>query len=481
MQCTPLKKWWAMPTLRSLGTLVTLNFRYLIRKGFFMPVTPKKELSLFDSTCIIVGIIIGAGIYQMAPAIASGADGPWGVLAIWIVGGLISLFGALGYAELATAYPKEGGDYVYLSRAYGSWAGFLFGWGQLAIIRPGDIAVMAFAFATYARTIFDPFAAHPEYSQRAFAAAAVVVLTTINIIGVKEGKWTQNLLTTVKAMGLMAIVCVAIFAPRGASSAASGTVQTIPLSLALIFVLFTYGGWNEMAYVAAEVKNSGRNIVRALVLGAVVVTVLYLLVNGAFLYTLGYAGLANSKAVAADAVSGVFPKIGGRLISALVCVSALGAVSGLIFTGARISYALGAEHRAFRLVGKWHERTGTPVWALLVQGVIAVGLIAILGSFVDTLLYTAAPVYTFYLATSLSVMVLRRKEPNVERPYRVTGYPLTTLIFCAVCAFLIYSAVSYAWNFKIKSLCLLEGVLLAGMIIYCITDVRDLMLARKEK
>ena len=438
-------------------------------------VTPKKELSLFDSTCIIVGIIIGAGIYQMAPDIAKGAGSWWGVLAIWAVGGLISLFGALGYAELATAYPKEGGDYIYLSRAYGPWAGFLFGWGQLAIIRPGDIAVMAFAFATYARTIYDPLAAYPEYSQRTLAAAAVVVLTIINILGVKEGKWTQNLLTTVKALGLLAIVVVAVIAPRGASSAAVETVGKLPLSLALIFVLFTYGGWNEMAYVAAEVKDSRRNIVRALVIGAAVVTALYLLVNSAFLYTLGYTGLAMSKAVASDAISTAFPNVGGRLISALVCISALGAVSGLIFTGARISYALGAEHYAFRLVGKWHARTGTPVWALLVQGVIAVGLIVVLGSFINTLLYTAAPVYTFYLATSLAVIVLRFKEPHVERPYRITGYPVTTIIFCAVCAFLIYSAVSYAWNQMPKSLCLLEGVLLAGMVIYCLTDVRDLV------
>jgi len=202
-----------------------------------MAVAPRKELSLFDSTCIIVGIIIGAGIYQMAPAIASGSYCWWGVLAIWTVGGLLSLFGALGYAELATAYPLEGGDYVYLSRAYGSWAGFLFGWGQLAIIRPGDIAVMAFAFATYGRTIYDPLAAHPEYSQRVFAAAAVVVLTVINILGVKEGKWTQNLLTTVKALGLLAIVGVAVAAPQGTKSTAS--VQPLPLSLARVFVLFT--------------------------------------------------------------------------------------------------------------------------------------------------------------------------------------------------------------------------------------------------
>jgi amino acid transporter len=437
------------------------------------PVTgalPRRELSLFDSTCIIVGIIIGAGIYQMAPDIAKGAGSWWGVLALWAVGGLLSLFGALGYAELATAYPKEGGDYVYLSRAYGKWAGFLFGWAQLTIVRPGDIAVMAFAFATYARTIWDPLASHPAYSQRLYAAGATIILTAINILGVKEGKWTQNLLTVVKALGLLAIVGVAVIAPQ--QTAAEATFDALPVSLALIFVLFTYGGWNEMAYVAAEVKEPRRNIVRALVLGTGAVILLYLLVNGAFLYTLGYAGLAASKAVANDAISTAFPKIGGGLISALVCISALGAVNGLVFTGARISYAMGAEHRSFRVFGRWHERTGTPAWALLVQGVIAVSLIMVFGSFVDTLLYTAAAVYAFYLGTSLAVIVLRFKEPHVERAYRVTGYPVTTLIFCAVCGFLIYSCVTYAWAFKRISLVVLLSVLVAGVVVYWLTDVR---------
>jgi APA family basic amino acid/polyamine antiporter len=439
-----------------------------------MQVAPKKELSLFDSTCIIVGIIIGAGVYKLAPDIAKGAGSSLGVFAIWAVGGLLSLFGALGYAELATAYPKEGGDYVYLSRAYGQWAGYLFGWGQLAIIRPGDIAIMAFAFATYARTIYDPFKNMPGYSDRFFAAAAVIVLTVINILGVKEGKWTQNLLTTVKALGLLAIFAVAIFSPPANIAVATESAGKLPLSLALVFVLFCYGGWNEMAYVAAEVKDHRRNIVRALVFGALAVTILYLLVNGAFLHTLGYSGLAGSKAVATDTISTTFPDIGGKLIGALVCISALGAVSGLIFTGARISYALGAEHRIFRLLGKWNPRTGTPAWALAIQGIIAIILIVVFGTIIDTIIYTAAPVYTFYLATSLAVIVLRRKEPNVERPYRVTGYPLTTIIFCGICAFLIYSTVTYAWGVQPKSLIVLEAVLLLGMAIYCITDVGDL-------
>ncbi len=431
---------------------------------------PKKELSLFDSTCLIVGIIIGAGIYQMAPDIAKGAGSAWGVLAIWTIGGLLSLCGAFAYAELATAYPEEGGDYVYLNRAYGPWAGFLFGWMQLTVVRPGDIAVMAFAFAIYARTIFDPFTGPLEpYSLRIFAVAAVIVLTALNVLGVREGKWTQNLLTTAKALGLLAIVGIALVAPAGTVS--TEPAESLPPSLALIFVLFVFGGWNEMAYVAAEVRNPNRNIVRALLLGTISVTVLYLLVNGAFLYALGYAGLANSQAVATDAVATVFPEVGGQLIGALICISALGAVNGLIFAGARISYALGKDHRTFRVLGKWHPLTGTPMSALLVQGAIAILLIFLLGSFIDTIIYTAPAVYTFYLATSLSVMVLRRKDPSAHRPYRVTGYPLSTLAFCTVCAFLIYSAVTY----KPLIACAALGICLLGLPVYWLSrkSVRD--------
>jgi len=430
--------------------------------------TPKKELSLLDSTCLIVGIIVGVGIYQMAPDIAKGTASAWGVLGLWLAGGVLSLCGALGYAELASAWPREGGDYVYLTRAYGRWAGFLFGWIQLFIVRPGDIAVMAFAFATYGAALYDPLpAAERSVTLRLYACAAVAALTAINILGVKAGKWAQNVLAIVKALGLLAIVGVAVLGGRRGDPVAEA-FGPLPWSLALIFVLFTFGGWNEMAYVAAEVRNPSRNIVRALVLGTAAVTALYLLVNGAFLYTLGYGGLAASKAVAADSIATVFPEVGGRLISALVCVSALGAVNGLVFTGARISYAVGAEHRAFRVVGRWHPRTGTPVRALLLQGGIAVTLIVVLGSFIGAILYTAAPVYLFYLATSLAVVVLRRKEPGVERPYRVTAYPLPIIVFSAVCAFLIYSAVDYKpWVAAGAG-----AILLLGLPIYWLTSRR---------
>jgi amino acid transporter len=207
------------------------------------------------------------------------------------------------------------------------------------------------------------------------------------------------------------------------------------------------------------VRNPHRNIVRALVLGMVSVIALYLAVNGAFLYALGYEGMKASKAVATDTVATVFPHLGSALISALICISALGAVNGLIFTGARISYALGLDHTLFSRLGEWHPRFGTPAAALLVQGAIALVLIGVLGSFVDAILYTAAVVYSFYFASTVAVLVLRRKEPTRERPYRVPGYPFTPLIFAAVCLFLVRSAILY----KPKVALVACGLLLLGL------------------
>ncbi len=428
-----------------------------------MDAAPKRELTLFDSTSLIVGIIVGAGIYQMAPAIARGGGSAGGMLVLWLAGGFISLCGALSYAELATAYPQEGGDYVYLTRAYGNWAGFLFGWLQTVIVRPGDIAVMAFAFATYARTIYDPFAgSHSSYTPKFYAALAVVALTLINILGVRQGKWTQNILTLAKVLGLTGIVVVALLAPPPHAATFPKIDPFPPASLALIFVMFTFGGWNEMAYVAAEVKNPSRNIFRALLLGTLAVTLLYLLVNCGFLLALQYPGLATSEAVAVDAISTRFPSVGSRLIAILVSLSALGAANGLIFAGARISYAVGKDHQVFRVLGAWDPRTGTPARALAIQGIIAVLVILTLGGFGDSVLYTAAPVYLFYLATSLAVGVLRFREPHTQRPYRTWGYPVTTLLFAAICIFLARSAVVYRPGVALAAL----GILLLGLPLY---------------
>ncbi len=436
------------------------------------PVAPKRQLSLFDSVCIIVGIIIGAGIYETAPTVAGCMKGPVGALAIWVVGGLLALAGALCYAELATMYPREGGDYVYLTRAYGRCVGYLFGWAQLLIIRPGDVALMAFVFARYAQTLYAPF----RNCGPAYAAAAVSVLTAVNVLGVKKGKWTQNLLTVMKALGLSAIIATGLFAPAPQTTLAQAGALTMPgVKLGLILVLFTFGGWNEMAYVAAEVKQPQRNIVRALVIGTISVTALYILANTAFLRSLGYVKMAASPAVAVETVATVFPDIARRAISVLVCVSALGAVNGLIFTGARIPYAMGADHSALRVFGRWDPRLGTPARALLAQGCLSLVIVLMLGSFIDTIIYTAPVFWMFLLPTGLSVFVLRRKEFQTPRPYRVSGHPITTIVFCACCVFMLYSSISYALPNKPFALLISSGIMLAGVIVYWLTETSGLL------
>lgn len=430
-----------------------------------MEAAPKKELSLFDSTALIVGIIVGAGIYETVPLVAANMGNEWRTLLIWLIGGLIALMGAASYAELAAAFPHEGGDYIYMNRAYGRWAGFLFGWAQMTIVRPGDIALMAFVFARYARTLFPLLGADLRVS----AAAAVLVLTAINILGVRQGKWTQNLLTTLKVVGLLGVVGVGFFGAGPSSSLPEASAPEGRVALALILVLFTYGGWNEMAYVAGEVRNPERNVLRALLYGTTAVIGLYLLANGAFLRSLGYEGVVRSEAVAVEAVEQVFPSVARAALAGLICLSALGVVNGLILTGSRISYALGVDHRVFHRLGQWHTQLGTPIEALLLQGGISLLIVWGAGSFVDTIVYTAPVVWLFFLATAISLFVLRKKEPHRTRPYRLTAYPWTAILFCASCMFMLFSSFSYAWQFKRTGLAVMTMTLASGGGVYALT------------
>lgn len=431
-----------------------------------MSMTPKKELSLFDSTCIIVGIIIGVGIYETAPTVAAGMAGATGTIAIWLLGGLIALAGAFCYAELATAYPQQGGDYVYLNRAYGKWAGFLFGWSQMGIIRPGDIALFAFIFARYAHKLY------PAANTLIYAASAIIVLTTINVLGVKQGKWTQNVLTMVKTLGLVAIIILGFLSPNTSQTAPSQPITMPGFQLALILVLFTFGGWHEMAYIATEVKRPHQNILRAMLIGIIAVTVLYVLINCAFLFTLGHTRMAASQAVAVETVAAILPGIAAKAVSILICISALSVINGLIFTGARVSYAMGTGHNLFRHLGKWNNRLGTPAWALALQGSLSLMIVLAAGSFIDTILYTAPVFWMFFLATAISVFVLRKKDPKIPRPYKITAYPAPAIIFSISCAFMLYSCASYAWKNKPVGLAIVSAVVLAGAIVYWITDAR---------
>lgn len=421
----------------------------------------RRELNTLDSTCIIFGIIVGAGIYETAPIVAAQFSSSIWVLGVWLLGGLLSLAGALCYAELATAYPQNGGDYVYLTRAYGDLTGWLFAWSRILIIRPGSIASMAFPFATYLKTLWSPFSetALEGYTLIIFASGAVLVMTAANCVRVRTSKWAHNTLAAAKLAGLGLILAVPLL---GAGVSLPDTVlvevSSGGLGLALILVLFTYGGWNEIAYIAAEVKDPQRSLLRALVYGTLFVTAIYLLVNIAFLSVLGHGGVVASRAVATDTVAHVLPDSAAALVSTLICISTLGAINGLILTGSRISYAFGCEQQLFNRLAKLSS-SGIPVVALWSQAVLSLAIIWLAGSFQSVLIYTTAVVWLFFFLTGLAVIVLRKKEPAVHRSYKVFAYPYTVIIFCASAIFLTYSAGVYDIQGTIISIALaLMGV-----------------------
>jgi len=410
--------------------------------------TPRRELSLVDSTAVIVGIIIGSGLYETTPLVARSAGSPPALAIVWLVGGAFALVGALCYAELACAHPVEGGDYVYLTRAYGRTVGLLFAWTQLLVIRPGSIGTMALVFARYAAQL----AGEHGPSRAVWAAVAVASLSLVNMLGVRQGKWVQNVLTAAKVLGLVGVLAIGCCASPVAANepiAASASTDS-DIGLALILVLFAYSGWNEMANVAAEVRDPRRNIVRALVAGTSSVAVIYLAVNGAMVHALGFAGLVSSSAAATDTVRPVLGEHGVAAMALLVCISTLGAMNGMTFTGSRIYYALGREHRLFARLGQWNARTGTPLWALALEGSITVAAVVAFGSLWEEAAFSRLVIFTaplFWLFLGLAVgalIVLRRREPALERPVRVPLYPLTPLVFAAGCAWMLWSSVSYA-------------------------------------
>jgi amino acid transporter len=282
----------------------------------------------------------------------------------------------------------------------------------------------------------------------AYAVVAVSILTLVNVLGVRAGKWTQNLLTTAKVLGLAAIVVIGFTHPAVASAPAEPREFSLSaLGTALVLVLFAYGGWNEMAFVSAEVKNPRKTILRALLIGTLTVTTIYVLANLAFVCALGAKG-ATSSTVAADVLQLAIGPWAGQVISGLICITALGAVNGDIFTGSRVFYAMGSEHRLYASLGRWNARRNTPVCSLLVQGVITVGLCLGLGlserGFARMVNFTAPAFWLFLALVGASVFVLRRRDPDIDRPYRVLAYPVTPLLFCLSCSFMVYSSVRYA-------------------------------------
>ena len=404
---------------------------------------PRPTLSLADAVGIIVGIVIGAGIFK-TPALVAGNVGDTATLVLaWILGGLISLIGALCYAELASTYPDAGGDYHFLTRAFGPRLSFLFAWGRLTVIQTGSIALLAFVLGDYASAVL-PLGA---YSTPLYAAVVVAALTLLQVAGAPKAAFAQNVLTSIEILGVLLVAFVGLFSP-GAGPAASATASSpAGFGLVMVFVLLTYGGWNEASYVSAEVHEPGRNMVRALVLSILIVTALYVAVNIALVRGLGLAGLAASKAPAADLLERLTGRGTAVLVSVMVIVSTLTSINATVFTGARSAYAVGRDFTPFRVLGRWHAGRQAPVNALVAQAIIALLLVAVGAltrrGFETMVEYTAPVFWTFILLAGIALFVLRRREPDRPRPFRVPFYPVTPLVFCATCAYLLYSSLAY--------------------------------------
>ncbi|MCS6781775.1 MAG: amino acid permease [Gloeomargarita sp. SKYBB_i_bin120] len=403
---------------------------------------PRPQLTTWDGIALIVGIVVGVGIFETPVWVASNLTSVAQVLGVWLLGGVLSLVGGLCVAELGAAYPHAGGIYHYLDRMFGWRLAFLFGWARMTVIQSGSIALLAFVFGDYCTQLWSL----GRYSASWYAAAVIVLLTGCNLLGVRPSKWLQAGLSGAKVLSLLLVV-LAGWRATGTTLGTAAPTPTFNLGLALIFVLFTYGGWSEAAYISAELRNVQQAMPRVLLGGIGAVTVLYLLVNGAYLRGLGLAGVAQSQAVAADLMRQTFGPAGAALTSGVIALSALGAIQGTMITGARTNYALGQDFAPLRWLGVWNSRWDAPVSALVWQGAICLALVG-LGTwtrkgFVTMVDYTAPVFWLFMLLTGVALLGLRWREPEQARPFCVPAYPWTPLLFCATCGYLLYASLAY--------------------------------------
>ncbi|MDX1671468.1 MAG: APC family permease [Balneolaceae bacterium] len=405
---------------------------------------PKPVFTAMNAVAVIVGIVIGIGIFRLPPLVAANASSGWEFLGFWLAGGLISMIGALCYAELSAAYPDAGGEYHFLRRAYGSSLGFLFSWGRMTVIQTGSIALAGFILGDYASSILNL----GPYSSAIYAAITVVMLTGLNLWGTHPAKNTQNVVTGSIVVVLLLVSLGSIFGMEGSVdfSLVSGD-GTGAIGDAMIFVLLTYGGWNEAAYLSGELKGVKQNMSKVLILGIGVITLIYLLVNYAYLHTMGLEALQQSEVVGADLTAQLLGEEGAILLSCIVIITAISTANATIITGARTNYALGRDFSILSFLGKWNGRNNTPDNALLVQGAIALILVivgAVTKQSITTMVDYTAPVFWFFLLmTGISLFIFRIRDLDIERPYSVPLYPITPLLFVLVSLYMLYSSVVF--------------------------------------
>ena len=403
----------------------------------------RPTLSVLHAAAMLVGVVVGIGIFRTPPLVAANVAGPAEFLGLWVVGGLLMIIGALCYAELGSAYPSSGGEYHYLYRAYGRFPSFLFAFGRMTVMQTGALAAVAFAYGDYANVLV-PLGG---YGSAIHAASCIVFFTVLQLMGTAMSGKSQLTLTILTLATLAVVIVAAFFAEpvRTVAEAAPAPTGSAAPGLALVFILLTYGGWNEAAYLSGEVRDPRRNMVRVLLLGTVFILALYFIYNSALLYIFGFEGLRETKTIIEGPIADVFGPIGTVVIALIICAAAISTINATIFTGARSMYALGKNFPLFAPLGRLSEGNATPVNALLVQAAIALALVAggasVRDGFKAMVEYTAPTFWAFLFLVGLSVFLFRRRDPARAQTFRAPLYPLPPLIFCAMCAYLFYSSV----------------------------------------
>jgi len=409
---------------------------------------PRPVLSVFDGVMIITGIVIGGGIFSLPPLVASIAGSVEWMFYAWLLGAALALIGALCYAELSTTFPDAGGDYHFLTRAYGRDVSFFFAWARIMVITTGSIALLAYVFGDYMSRVL-PLGPH---SSSIYAVAIVALLTAVNIAGLRESSRTQNVMSGLLVLGMLIAVVAGFAAPAPAAPAAGSAAASPPalaaFGTALLFVLFTYGGWNEAAYISAEVKGGTRSIVKVLVLALLLITAVYLLFVFALLSGLGFDGLKASKAVAADVAGRTFGALGEKLIGAIAALAALTSINATMLVSARTNYSLGRDWPLFAFMNRWSAERDAPLTAFVVTGLLSLALVLLAavnqGGVKFMVEFTAPVFWFFFLLTGVALFVLRLRFAHVARPYKVPMYPVLPIIFVATCAFLLYKSLEWA-------------------------------------
>ncbi|KER09790.1 MAG: amino acid transporter [[Candidatus Thermochlorobacteriaceae] bacterium GBChlB] len=467
----------------------------------------KRELGLLSSTMIVIGSMIGSGIFIVSADIARTVGSPGMLMLVWIITGVVTLIAALSYGELAGMMPEAGGQYVYLREAYNPLVGFLYGWTLFLVIQTGTIAAVAVAFAKFT-AVFIPTLSENNVllsigsfhisAAQLFAIFSIVILTAVNLRGIREAKFVQDVFGMSKIVALFALILIGILLGRTDAARTanfgdfwsaswtkvqdgniltrdtlSGLALLAAIGVAMVGSLFSSDAWNNITFTAGEVVHPKRNIPLSLALGTGIVTAIYLLANLAYILILPIQGtpdgadalsrgiqFATSDRVGTAAMSVVFGDVALYLMAALIMISTFGCNNGLILAGARVYYAMSLDGLFFKQAGTLNEKS-VPSWALIVQSLWA-SLLCLTGSYGDLLDYVIFAVLIFYILTIAGIFILRRTKPDAERPYKAVGYPFLPALYIFLAALICIDLLIYKPNYTYPGL----GIVLLGIPVF---------------